>query len=261
MTTDGNVAVQTPEPVSAPVVTEPVQPVEQVKATEPVVEQPLTKEAVAKMVEEATQKVLTQAKEQGRRELQSAQDQNKAERIKAERRAKIMENTLESAQKRLAQVDPDAAKELELTTYREQAKGATVVEQEEQQKAAQEAFHTQFTTGLTQFISSLGLDPTDQRIDWAPTAPNYLEAQKRVLDSVAKIQKEKLQTVASLEKELKDLKAKANQTNKDNNSVSTSTSQGVVAGSDAEFIAKFASGDLPVTKANMDRYNKIKATY
>jgi len=260
MTTDGVTPVQTPEQVSAPVVTEPVQLAPQPTPT-PVAAEPLTKEVVAKMVEEATAKVLAAAKEQGKRELQSAQDRNKADLLKAERKAKIAESTLSSAQARLAQVDPDAARELKLAVYEEQAKGLTAAEQEEQAQSAQMAFHKSFMDSLNQSITSLGVDPADTRIDWNVDGLNYFDAQKKILGSTGKIIQEKLQSVSALEKRLKDLEGKANQANKEVNSVSTSTSQGVVAGSDAEFIKKFGEGELPVTKANMDRYKKIKATY
>jgi len=57
-----------------------------------------------------------------------------------------------------------------------------------------------------------------------------------------------------LAKRLKKLEVEAN-------SVETTTSPGVVAGSDAEFVKRFASGELPLTKGNVERYQKITETY
>jgi hypothetical protein len=90
-----------------------------------------------------------------------------------------------------------------------------------------------------------------------------LVAQRRVLASVTKIQKDKVQTIQSgLEKRLKELEEKTKSTvNREANSVPTTPSGGVVSGSDKDFLAKFASGDLPLSKENLDRYNKIKKSY
>ena len=268
MTMDGT-PVQPVEPVStteqasapvattAPVETKPVEPAKSVTLDEAKLQQMIVEAA-----EKAAIKAATEAKEIGKRELQSAQDRNKAELQKAQRRAQLAESTLGAARKRVEQLDPEIAKELELVSYREKDKGLTVAEQEESAIRAQQEFHQRFQDGLTQFIKTSGIDPTDKRIDWATDAPNYLEAQTRVLNSVSKIQQENAQTIqAGLEKRLKDMEAKLSKVNVEANSVSTATSQGVVAGSDEEFVKKFASGDLPTTKENVARLKKIQASY
>jgi hypothetical protein len=73
------------------------------------------------------------------------------------------------------------------------------------------------------------------------------------------IQKESLKGMKDLEKRLKDEdKKKADEEKKEANSVETTTSQGEVARmSDGDFYKKFAAGDLPMTKANKERAEKI----
>ncbi len=220
----------------------------------------LTEEKVRQMIAEATAKAVVEAKEIGKRELQAAQDRNKAEMAKEQRRAQIAESALGAARTQIT--DPDIANQLELAALRAKEQGRMTLEQEEAMVRQQQEFHQQFQGNLTQFITGLGVDPKDNRIDWATDAPNYLDAQRRVLESVSKIQKENIQAMQSgMEKRLKDLESKVSQVNVEANSVETTTSAGVVAGSDAEFIKKFGAGDLPMTKANVDRYNKIQSQY
>lgn len=260
MTTDNTQVVQPTEPVS-PV--EPVSPTaetlpEPAKPAEP---QPLTAEAVQQMIAEATARAVAEAKELGRRELQGEQDRNKAELARAQRRAQVAESTLGTARRQLQSADPETAKEFELAELRAERQGRMTMEQEEAMMRQQAEFHQQFHTNLTQFITGLGVDPNDQRIDWAGDASNYLDAQQRVLDSVSKIQKENIQaTQSGLEKRLKELEAKVGESTTEANSVDTTTPQ-VVAGSDAEFIKLWGSGELPSTKENFERAQKIQSQY
>ena len=242
------------EQVSQPVVTTPVV----VPAPEP-----LTEAKVQQMIADATAKAVEAAKEVGRRELQSQQDRNRAEVARAERRARLAETTLQATQESLNRLDPDAAKDVELARLRAREQGQVVMEQEDVAGKAQQEFHQQFVEGLNQFITGLGVDPKDPRIDWGTNAPNYLEAQKRVLNSVSTIQKEKLQTIQSgLEKRLADLEKKAKgEADIEANSVDTTNPSGVVAGSDKDFLAKFGAGDLPMSKENIARYEKITKSY
>jgi RNA polymerase-interacting CarD/CdnL/TRCF family regulator len=90
-----------------------------------------------------------------------------------------------------------------------------------------------------------------------------LEAQRRFLDSAAKIVKEKTQSAnTDWEKRLKVLEDKAKGVvNQEANSVPTAPSGGGVSQSDRDFLAKFGSGELPMTKENVLRYEKISKTY
>ena len=102
----------------------------------------------------------------------------------------------------------------------------------------------------------------DKNIDWGDRDNLSLtDRQGKILASVGKIQKDNAKLADDTRKqEFTDLEARLR---KDFglDSVDTTTSAGVVSGSDAEFMGKFGSGDLPMTKANTDRYNKIKNKY
>ena len=217
---------------------------------------------VAEMIQAKVAEEVRKATEAARREIQSVKDRSRAEIESAQRRARLAETTLGETKTRVKDLDPDVAKEMELVELRARVSTQTMSEQEEQTKRAQLEFQQQFYSGLNQFVSALGVDPNDTRIDWGTDAANYLEAQTRVLNSVAKIQKEAQTTAqSSWEKRLKTLEEQTKKAeNIEVNSVNTTTSSGVVAGSDAEFLKQFASGAIPVNKGNIDRYNKILKT-
>ena len=218
----------------------------------------LTEEKVRQLIAEATGKAVEQAREQGKRELQSSQDRNKAEQTRLERRARLAEGQVGAALTHLRSADPEVANEFELTQLRAERDGRLTLEQEEELARQQDEFNVKFHTNLNQFITNLGVDPKDARIDWATDAQDYLEAQQRILTSATVIQKENTQKVqASWDSRLKALEAQVNAEGKEANSVETTTSQGVVVGSDAEFVKNFAEDKLPLTKANVERYQKL----
>lgn len=216
-------------------------------------------EVVRRLIADSTSDAVEKAKDVGRRELQSQQDKNKAEAARLERRAKAAEAALKATQRTLEELDPDAASKAELARYKAQEQELSLTEQQEEALKTQQEFHQQFQNNLTQFITSLGIDPKNEKIDWAEDAKNYLEAQQRVLKSVADIQSESLKEYKNLEKRLKeDEKEKAEESKREANSVETTTSQGDVARmSDADFYKKFANGELPMNKTNKTRAEKI----
>ena len=246
-------------------VQEPVPPVEPVpptteppKPVEPVAPQPLTEERIQQMIAAATAGAVDQAKQLGRRELQSEQDRNKADLARMQRRARIGEETLGAVRFRVRETDPEMADKIELEELRIRERGRATLEQEESAKTYQEEIVNRFQTNMTQFITDLGIDPTDKRIDWATDAPDLLTAQQKILASTTKIQKENQQTLQTgFDKRLKELEAKIGKVDVEANSVSTAASAGAVAGSDAEFIKKFGAGEIPLNKINKERYEKI----
>ncbi len=70
-----------------------------------------------------------------------------------------------------------------------------------------------------------------------------------------------MQRTLALKKRLKELEKLVGKVNVEVNSVETSASVGAVSGSDAEFVKKFGNGDVPLSKENVARYNKIKEKY
>lgn len=217
---------------------------------------------LARMVEEKVAAEISKATEQARREIQSTKDKAKSEVDSAVKRAKLAERTMSAAQTHLQSIDPEIAKELELIQYRAEKQGIQTIEQEEATAQQQATFHSEFYNGLSQYVTTLGIDPKDERIDWGSDSGNYLEAQKRVLESVGKIQKANLETMETgFNKRLKDLETKFGRVNVEVNSVDTAASSGVVAGSDAEFMKMWGAGSLPSTKENAERAKKIQNSY
>jgi len=222
----------------------------------------LTKEDVQQMIAEATKQAVAEAKDAGRRELQGQQDRNKREIEKAVRRAERAEGVLSTAQKRFEETDPDVAKDLELERLRQDQQSRLTFEQEEEVRQRQENYTKTLNDSLYAHLQALGIDPNDKRIDWAEDSPDYISGRAKFDASVTKIIKEEQQTAQTgFEKRLKELEAKMTQAGIEANSVETTTSLGVVAGSDAEFVKQFGSGQLPATQANISRYNKIKDSY
>lgn len=60
-------------------------------------------------------------------------------------------------------------------------------EQEEVQKEQLEKFTEDFETNSRELIEQFGIDPKDERIDWGEDSSDFLQRQKRILSSVAKI--------------------------------------------------------------------------
>ncbi len=220
--------------------------------------QPTPDELLQTKIAEAVSKAVALETEKARRELQSTKDRAMAEVNTAQRRARVAETVLGSTRTSLQTEDPDLAKTMRLAELEAEKRSRAEVEQEEVLIHQQQEFHNTFISGLSQFITSLGVDPTDKRIDWAADSPNYLEAQRRVLDSVSRIQKEQVQTMKTgLEKRLSDLEKKVGKVNVEVNSVDTTTSGGVVNQDDKAFIKAWNDGSLPSTKENLARAQKL----
>jgi len=243
--------VASTEPVSK---VEPVQaPVAEVKAAEP-----LTAEAVQKMIAESTAKAVAEAKDIGRRELQSQQDRHKAETERLQRRATIAESSFGAARATASKLDPEVATALELAELRAREQQRVADEQTEQARQQQEGYANTLRQSLTSHLKNLNIAENDPRVDWAMDARDYLSGRGRFDASVAQILKEEnLKVLSPLEQRLKDLEALIKKTNVEVNSVPAGTPPGVVSGSDADFVKKFANDEIPFTKANVERYNKI----
>jgi len=186
MTTDGIVQteqVSTGEPVSSEAQVSP----EGEKQPEI---QPFTPEQEAKLqqiVTEAASRAAEVAKEAGKREMQGIKDREVAEAKKAARlaesRAKIYESSFEG-------LDEDTRKDVELARLRGESQYHQTARQEEEKQKAQEAYFDQLNKSLVSNLESLGINPKDERVDWAQDAPYYIQGRSRFDSSVAKILKE-----------------------------------------------------------------------
>lgn len=261
--TEDNKVVQPEKPVPA---VEPVSPTAAPEPTpQPAVAPVLSPEQEAKvqeLVAQATTKAVEEARKSGRQELQSQQDKNKAELERIERRATTAEASLGATTKQLQSLDPEVAKEVELAQLRAREAARTTQDQAGAVKQQQETVFASLETHL----KSLGIDPKDPRIDWALGTNSIVEGRGIFDASVAQIINETKKTAESgFEQRLKDLEAKIGQANIANieaNSVATTPSPGVVAGSDAEFLKLFGSGTIVQSEeADRQRYDKIMKTY
>lgn len=161
----------------------------QATSPEPTAEEKLAKQ-IKEQVEKAVAKATAETTEKARREIQAAKDRARAEIETAQRKARMAETTLATTSQRVRELDPAVATELELAQLRAEMAARKQAEQEAEEARKASEFRSQFQEGLKEIVTDLGLDPTDPKIDWAEDAPNYLEAQRRVLKSAAKIKKE-----------------------------------------------------------------------
>jgi len=212
--------------------------------------QPLTEERIKQIVAEAT----TVATEVAKREIQSVKDKARQEVEDAQARTGFAEDALAGLGK---DADPEAVELAKLRasdTYHRKMGAA----QAQRQQA--ETFDKGFQENMTQFITQVGVDPNDKRIDWGADARTYLDKQQRILTSVGKIQQE---NQTSIQKTLQDnvtqqIKDAEVRIRKDAglDTEETGVSPGI-SGTDADFIDKFGKGELPYNKENVERANKL----
>lgn len=220
--------------------------------------QPAIDPAIQKIIADAVAQQVAAIRETGRRELQSQQDKNRAEAERYARQARGTQTVLDETFRQVQQLDPETAEKLELARLRAERQSRTQQDQEEATRQEQTAFHQQFYNNMAQMVQSMGLDVNDPRIDWGQDAANYFEAQRRIADSAQKIQKTNYDaSLGSIQKQLSDLQEKLKAANIEVNSVPAGTPPGVASNSDSDFVAKFASGEIPLSKANIERYNKL----
>lgn len=212
-------------------------------------EQPLTREEVLRLVAEGTER----AKEAGRREMQRLKDREVGQALN---RAKFAEDTLVNMQAGFSELDPQAAEATRLRGVERYYQGEARRQQLEQQiEVAKQAFYG----SMAKSLEEMGVDVKDERIDWGTDAPDLVTAQHRILSSVGKIQRESAKTKDIENEQWKKDTLVALRREMGLDSPDTTTPTGV--GTDAEFMKKFGAGDLLLTQANLDKYNKIKNSY
>jgi len=214
--------------------------------------QPLPPE-VQEAIRVATEKAAKEAAEAAKREIQSAKDKARREVERARAKATYAETFASNYQREFGQDDPDRA---EIARLKAEKVARERAEAEAQQARNIEKFDADFKSNLTQVISAMGVDPSDGGIDWAEDATgDYLAKQRRILESVNKIAKAKDQSEREkLEQRIKDIESKLGE---EANSVDTSASRGAT-GSDKDFLASWGSGELPATKENLMRAQKLQ---
>jgi len=225
---------------------------EKVEAT---TEQPLTEERIQQLIDQATQRAVEQGKELGKREMQRIKDREVAE-VKRERDLALKRSNLD-----LSTLDEETRERLELQRTQRELEYFQTKEQEEQAKRQQEEYFEKLSQSLKDEVTSMGIDPSDTRIDYAQDAPDYFEGRKRFNESLASIVKareEEIKKTAIDDAEAR-FKALEEEFRKKNglDSQDTTTGTGVVSESDTEWLSRFASGDIQVTKESLAKYNEI----
>jgi len=255
------------------VVKEPVsieEPVSTTKSPEEVEEkvesQPLTEERVQQLIAEATQKATQEAiemgKSLGKREMQAIKDREVAQ---VKRQADILERRAKAYETGFSDLDEDSRARLETRKLQSENEYFKIREQEEEARRQQEVYFERLNQSLKNEVTSMGIDPSDSRIDYATDAGDYFEGRKRFTDSLAKIvraEKESLEktTLQKAEERFKELEV-AFRKEHGLDLQDTTTSAGVVNQSDADFMAAWGAYELPDNKENRARYEEIKKKF
>jgi hypothetical protein len=207
--------------------------------------QPLTREEIQQMIDQARKEAEESGFQKGSREMQGKKDREVAE---AQRRARIAEESLAG----YGTSGFDDPAQAELARRRAADTARQRAEYEESMRKATEKFDQDFRGGLIDFVTQAGIDPNDKRIDWAEDTKDYLAKQSRILASVNKIQAaNKAEADAKMEQRLKALESKVSE---EANSVDTGTSGGIGSGipTNMEKFKKWVE-DLP-----KEEYRKLK---
>lgn len=210
-------------------------------------------------IEEQIAKVMGEQTDIIARKIQSAGDKAVA-RIQRE-----ADSTARMTEDAIAALDATTGTEAEVAQPKPRTQGQGAVSQlqaRRQQEAAVKQTVDTFESNIRQHITDLGIDPDDKGIEWGDSDNLSLtDRQGKILASVSKIQKENAKLVEQkAEQKFKDLEVGLRK-DLGLDTVDTTTSAGVASSSDADFMGKFGSGELPVTKASIERYDKIKAQY
>lgn len=201
-------------------------------------EQPLTEaEKVRQIVQEAVDKAMAGAK----REIQSVKDKATAEVDRALNRASLAEGTLAGINKGFKELDPEAAESARLKAENDYYRRMAATQQQAQANKALE-------DELIEHLQDLGIDPKDERLDWAkdikePGLAGYMKGKKRFDKSVADILKGNAKaSQEELAQEKKRIEAK------EVDSVETSASAGVRGKlKRQEIIKRYSEGDPSIS--------------
>lgn len=199
---------------------------------------------------------------EGQLETFSRKMQSQSDRVLA-RIQREAETTASVADSALANMDADLDTEVAKPRPRARAQHLGQLQMRRQQEQQMDQAVEGFDSTLTQYVQSLGIDPNDKNIDWAKDAslpngmPDFQTRQAKILASVGKLQKENAElAVQKAEDRFRELETNLRK-ELELDKVDTTASAGGGGGSDAEFLKKFGSGDVPYTKENEERAKKL----
>lgn len=239
---------ETVQKVEVPVVPVPEGQVVGTEAKAQAVPAPiLTAEDVKRIVAEETEKVKRTFQSEKDKTIAQVRRESEQALLSAQQRATVL------AQK-LAETNPEAAAQMQLADKDAQLSYYQRKEAEAAQARVAVEFDTTFRKNMAESLKALGLDPTDKGIDWAEETEDYLQKQQRILGSAGKVHQshreaEKAELKAELAKMRRELGL---------DSVDTSLPTGDKNSSNANFLKAWGSGELPSTKANLDRAKKLQ---
>jgi len=239
-------------------------PQEQASTTESVSQETQTQEKEQPkeqqpLTEERLQQILAQREAQLDARFQSTKDKAVAEaRKEAERDARLAKSQTKAYQSVLEGADDDLKPLAEAAKQKGETQFLQDYYNEQERERQAGRYREQLEQSLKDEVVSLGLDPEDKAIDYAQDAPDYFTGRKRFTDSISKALKNKdAEKDKQLEERLNqfeiDFRKKHNLDSQD-----TTQGAGVVEQSDADFMAAFGAGELPVTKDNLAKLEEIK---
>lgn len=223
----------------------PVEGTESPEVETPEVETPPQPQPLTAEQEARIQQIISEQTESARREIQSAKDRGKAEVVAAQRRAGLAEGTLAGYDRGLGQLDPEQA---ELIRLRAKDTGRLQADAMDAQRREGEVFYQQFRDSATRFVTTMGVDPNDKRIDWGQDAQNAWDAKARIEASVATILADDRKVADDKRsQESKDLEARLR---KDLGIDSVDTSSSPSAGSvkRKDILKRYGEGDPSVSR-------------
>lgn len=182
--------------------------------------QPLSPE-VQEAINKAATEAAKAATEAAKREIQSAKDKARAEVAQAQRDARYYQDLSGNYEKGFGQDDPERA---ELVRREAIVAAKEKADAELAQAQQREAFARSLNESLYTHLGALGIDPTDERIEWGQEETNYIKGRAKFDASVAKIiADDKKAAKEKVEEMKKDAESKANE---EANSVDTAASGG-----------------------------------
>lgn len=212
------------------------------------------KKQMQTLIDEATTKAVTEAEAMGARKLQSAQDRNKADLDRADRRTSAAERIAADTGASLTGLEPDQRDKIELARLRAKDQETQRLAQEDSYRLQMEETYKSSIDDLKQHITDLGYDPNDKRLNWGNYGEPLLPLQKRIFTQIKEIHGEGTKSIAE---QVKEAIAKERK-EQGLDSVDTTSGGGGGSGSDADFKKGVGDGSIDITtKANYGRAKKL----
>lgn len=213
--------------------------------------QPFTAEQQSAL-QEMLKQLAAEAEDRGARKMQGIKDREVAQ---YRRQAEQAQGTSYAIRSKIADLDPDVQKELELAELRQfRAQMAQEVAQRQQLEAMEGTIRA-FEEQMAEHVKELGVDPNDKRIEWGDKSTDLITRQKTILSSAGKIVKEqRSQMEKTLEKKLQDFESEFRVKY---GLESDKAGAGVGATEGDQWLKDFAEGKIPATKENLKKAQKI----